>query len=79
MRCLMNNVRRKKLKDAVTLLSRASEIVSDARSQEEDCLDNMPENLQMSDRYEDMEKAVDCLEDAETSIDDAISKIEEAM
>ena len=75
----MNNVRRKKLKDAVTLLSRASEIVSDARSQEEDCLDNMPENLQMSDRYEDMEKAVDCLEDAETSIDDAISKIEEAM
>lgn len=75
----MNNVRRKKLKDAVDLLNRASEIVSNARSQEEDCLDNMPENLQMSDRCERMENAVDCLDDAETSIDDAISKIEEAM
>lgn len=75
----MNNVRRKKLKDAVVLLNRASEIVSNARSQEEDCLDNMPENLQMSDRCESMENAVDCLDDAETSIDDAISKIEEAM
>lgn len=75
----MNNMRRKNLKNAVDLLNRVSGIVSDALSQEEDCLDNMPENLQMSDRYENMENAVDCLEDATSSIDDAISKIEEAM
>lgn len=75
----MNNTRRKSLKSAVDLLNRASEIVSNAHNQEEDCLDNMPENMQASERYENMENAVDCLEDAESSIDDAISKIEEAM
>lgn len=74
----MNNMRRKNLKNAVDLLNRASGIVSDALSQEEDCLDNMPENLQMSDRYESMEQAVDYLEDAVSHIDDAITKIEEA-
>ena len=74
----MNNKRRELLKSAIVLLDRASSIVSNALDQEQDCLDNMPENLQMSERYENMEVAVDCLEEAVSHLDDAKNRIEEA-
>lgn len=74
----MNNKRRELLKNAISLLDTASNIVNTVLEQEQDCLDNMPENLQMSQRYENMELAVDCLEDAVSSIDDAKNKIEDA-
>lgn len=74
----MNNKRRELLKSAVILLDRASSIVNNALEQEQDCLDNMPENLQMSERYENMEAAVDYLEEAALHLDDARSRIEEA-
>ena len=51
----MNNKRRDLLKLAVQLLERASGYVSQALDAEQDCLDNMPENLQSSERYEKME------------------------
>ena len=75
----MNNKRREMLKNAVRFLDSASNLVSDALEQEEDCLDNIPENLQMSDRYEAMETAVGHLEDASSLLDEAKDKIEEAM
>lgn len=74
----MNNKRRDLLKNAVRFLDSASDMVQQALDQEEDCLDNMPENLQMSDRYESMEAAIDCLNDAVANIDMAKEKIEEA-
>lgn len=74
----MNNKRRELLKSAIVLLDRASSIVSNALDQEQDCLDNMPENLQMGERYENMEAAVDCLEEAVSHLDDAKNRIEEA-
>lgn len=74
----MNNKRRELLKSAIVLLDRASNIVSNALDQEQDCLDNMPENLQTSERYENMEAAVDCLEEAVSHLDDAKNRIEEA-
>ena len=74
----MNNKRRELLKSAIILLDRASSIVNNALDQEQDCLDNMPENLQMSERYENMEAAVDCLEEAASHLDDARSRIAEA-
>lgn len=46
--------------------------------QEEDALDNMPENLQGSERYEKIEAAVDLLNDASECIDSAIERINEA-
>ena len=42
------------------------------------CLDNMPENLQSSERYEKMEAAIDSLEAAIESIDSAKESIGEA-
>ena len=74
----MNNKRRDLLKLAVQLLERASGYVSQALDAEQDCLDNMPENLQSSERYEKMEAAIDSLEAAIESIDSAKESIEEA-
>ena len=75
----MNNKRRAILKKSIDTLEIASNYINTVLDEEQDSLDNMPENMQASERYENMENAVDCLEDAESSIDDAISKIEEAM
>jgi hypothetical protein len=66
------------LKRASELLGTASGLVSTALEQEEDALDNMPDNLQGSERYEKIEAAVDLLNDASECIDSAIEKINEA-
>ena len=66
------------MKRASALLGAASGLVSTALEQEEDALDNMPENLQGSERYEKIEAAVDLLNDASECIDSAIEKINEA-
>lgn len=64
----MNNKRRALLKKAIIYLDLAEDCVSRATDGEQDCLDNMPENLQYSDRYEKMESAVSSLEAALESI-----------
>ena len=74
----MNNKRRSNLKAALLYLKKASDIVSEASDQEQDCMDNIPENLCDTERYERMENASDNLEDAISLIDDAIEKIEDA-
>ena len=74
----MNNKRRELLKDAVSLLERASGMVSKALDEEQDCYDNMPENLQDSERCQKMEDAIDKLEEAIEEIDVAKECIEEA-
>ena len=66
------------MKRASALLGTASGLVSTALEQEEDALDNMPENLQGSERYEKIEAAVDLLNDASEYIDSAIEKINDA-
>lgn len=74
----MNKNRRDLLKLAVQMLEKASDYVSQALEGEQDCLDNMPENLQYSEKYEKMEAAIDNLEEAVESIDSAKESIEEA-
>ena len=74
----MNNIRRKNLKKAMSYLDMAFHLVEDARDEEQDCLDNMPENLEYSERYEKMENAVDKLDDAISIIEEAKDALEEA-
>lgn len=88
----MNKQRRQRLAEADALLKKAYAATADAKAslkqayvivdtaldQEQDCLDNMPENLQYSDRYEKMEAAVDNLENALSHIEDAENSIDEA-
>lgn len=74
----MNNQKREKLKLARGFLSKASDIVSSVLDNEQDCLDNMPDNLQYSDRYERMEAAISKLEDGLNNIEAAEECLEEA-
>ncbi len=75
----MNDRRRSALRKAIDELRSAVTKVSDAASDEDMALSNMPENLEGSDRYEAMENAVDLLNDATEDIESAIDKIEEAI
>mgnify|MGYP005759684285 FL=1 len=75
----MNENRRGRLKDALKLLSGAASIVEAVCDKEQDCVDNYPENLQNTERFERMEDAIDHLNDALERIDDAKGNIESAI
>ena len=100
----MNKARRKELSDVIRGLNIMQDkgdlysIINDLDSikdDEQDYYDNIPENLQYSQRAEDSEQAIDNLEEAlsllneiydedefnteNESIQEAIDKIEEAM
>ena len=75
----MNNRKRNALREAVEFLNKAIIIVENVSDQEQDAIDNMPENLQDSDRYESMEYAVDSLSSATERIEEAVEYVQEAM
>lgn len=74
----MNNTRRNAIKkliaDAEYIKDRLDSILED----EQDALDNMPESLQDTERYERMEEAVSNLEYALDGIDDVINYLDTA-
>lgn len=67
----MNKQRRSRLREALHGLTSIIAILQGVCDKEEDCADNYPENLQGSERYEQMENAVD-------NLNEAIDKLEEA-
>lgn len=75
----MNKMRRDLLVAARPLLDRAASIIEQVAEQESDCMDNIPENLQSSERYEKMEKAVENLEAALEHIVNAQDCLDEAI
>ena len=74
----MNKDRRERLRKAKRLLGDAKDIITDVLWEEDDSRDNMPENLQGSERYEQSENCSDAMESAIDSIDSAIESLEEA-
>lgn len=75
----MNKKRRELLKTARPFLTQAANIIERAAEQESDCLDNVPESLQDTDRYESMERAVENLEAALEHIESAQECLDEAI
>ena len=67
----MNEKRRGQLRNALTMMTNAASIIDAVCDKEQDCLDNFPENLQSTERFERMEDAVDSLNDALEKIDEA--------
>ena len=53
--------------------------LEDILGDEEEYRDNIPENLQGSERYEKAEEACDNLDDAVSTLEDVINSIEEAI
>lgn len=74
----MNNIRRKTLQSIYDIITEAKDNLDEVRDEEECYKDNMPENLQGSERYERAEEAIDALESAISSLEDALDSIEEA-
>ena len=75
----MNEAKRKTLRDAIQLLGRVIAIVESVCDKEQDAVDNYPENLQDTDRYEAMENAVENLNDAAEKLEEARGYIEAAV
>ena len=74
----MNNQRRMKLKKIVKALQDVIYAIEVVKDEEEDYMNNIPENLQGSDRYSRAEAVCEYLEDAISDIESAIDNIEEA-
>ena len=85
----MNARRRKELESISSDLSELRDYIdsrlSDIRDrleavkdEEQECADNTPENLQMTGRYENSCNAVECMENALSSLDDTVNEIESA-
>ncbi len=74
----MNKARRKELSRAVELMEEARDIIDNCIVDEQEYLENMPENLQYSEKHDIAEAAVDAMERAIESVEDAISNTEEA-
>ena len=71
----MNEKKRSKLRTAIKYADMIIEIADQVAEQENDAMDNMPENLQYSERYERMENAVNCLE----SVSDAMGQVNDLL
>ena len=61
------------------MLESAANIIERAYDEESDCLDNLPYNLQDSERYEKMEQAASNLDEALEYIENAIDKVGDAI
>lgn len=82
----MNNYRRKVIDEAIAALSdiidkikEVQVMVNDIQSEEQDCLDNIPENLRNSERYEAADTAVRELDDADSALEDAADSAQSAI
>lgn len=75
----MDAKRRGRLRDALKLLDSVVHIVDSVSDKEQDCMGNYPENLQGTERFERMESAVEDLNDALEKIDEAKGRIESAI
>ena len=74
----MNKQRRKDIDTIIQALEEIREQIQFVLEEEQEYLNNIPENLQNSERYETAQTAVSELEEADGSIDDIIEHLENA-
>lgn len=75
----MTEKEKEKLGKALKTLNDAASIIEAAYDNEQDCMDNYPENMQGTEKYERMEEAVDVLYDASEQIDDLKTRVQSVM
>lgn len=74
----MNKIRRKNLQAIIDQLEELKCSLEDLQAEEE-YRDNIPENMQESERYEKADETCDNLSSAVDSLEEAISSIEAAI
>lgn len=75
----MNKQRRKEIEKVVSQLEDIQADIDALRDEEEEAYDNLPESLQDSERGEAMQEAIDQLEEASSSVGDAIDYLNELV
>ena len=75
----MNKERRKQIADIIATLNDLKDDLQTLLDEETDYKENIPENLQMSERYEKADEACSALDDALSNIDDAIDNLQTAQ
>ena len=75
----MNKIRRKQLQEIIDRIEDLKSDLEALKEEEEEYRDNMPENLQSSERYELADEACNNLNYAFDDLEDAVSYIEEAI
>ncbi len=75
----MNKLRRKALEDIIEQLDVIHDTLEELRGEEEEYRDNMPENLQSSERYEKADAACDSLYEAISNLEEALGNITAAI
>lgn len=75
----MNAIRRKRLQEIIDQLEALRESVDELKEEEEGYRNNMPENLQGSERYEKASDVCDNLEDAVDGLEEVIGCIASAI
>ena len=76
---ILNKQRRNELNRIIDTLEKCSSDIESVLDDEDASRDNMPENLQGSERYEESESASDKMNDAISSINDAVSTLQELI
>ena len=71
----MDKKRRGKLKETLRALSEIIVVIEQMLDKEQECLDNTPENLENSERYERMEDVIDCLQETLEKLEEAKTSI----
>ena len=61
------------------MIETALDIVNSVKDEEEDAMYNYPENLQGTETYENMEVAVDTMEEVASAIEDAVDSMNNAV
>ena len=75
----MNNARRKKLQKIYDQLEKLKEKLDFIIEDEQTALDNMPESMWETERYENMESGLESLEDVQNSFDTFIMEFSELL
>ena len=73
----MNKARRKNIQDVVNQLEDLKSTLEDLQGEEEEYRDNIPENLQGSERYEKAEEACDTLSEEVDGLENIITSLGE--
>ena len=74
----MNKKRRLEIHEVINVLNDLVSRIGTIQDDEQEYLDNMPENLQSSEKYDAAEEAIDDLESSKVAIEEAVDYLEAA-
>ena len=75
----MNKERRKSIERIVDKLNEIQADLTSIRGDEEEAYDNLPEGIQSSERGDSMQEAIDAMDDADGSLQEAIDYLTEII